>query len=102
MTVGGGRFRARSFEFLPLSVADDGLLDVCTIGALGADDVGRVLGLVMAGRHLSSDAVRYGRGRRVVIESTDGAALVAEYDGDVWDAAGPRLTIDILPRAIRW
>lgn len=101
VTVGGGCFRARKFEFLPLSIADDGQLDVCTISALAAEDVGRVLGLVMSGRHLSSDQVRYGRGRQVVIESVDGAALVAEYDGDVWDAAGPRLTIDILDKAIR-
>jgi diacylglycerol kinase (ATP) len=45
--------------------------------------------------------VRYSRGRRVVIERTDGEALVAEFDGDVWDAAGSRLTIEIVPEALR-
>ena len=45
--------------------------------------------------------VTYSRGRRVVIERTDGEPLVAEYDGDVWQAAGPRLTVEVLPGVLR-
>lgn len=101
VAVGGGRFRARSFQFLPESVLDDGLLDVSTIDALDAAATGELLPLMPTGAQLGRPDVRYTRGRAVVIERTDGRPLVAEYDGCVWDEAGPRLTIDIRPRALR-
>jgi diacylglycerol kinase (ATP) len=101
VTVGGGRFRARSFEFLPESLLSDGLLDVSTIAALDSAAVAELVPLMPTGQHLSRPEVRYSRGRRVVIERTDGEGLVAEFDGDVWDAAGPRLTIEIVPNALR-
>jgi diacylglycerol kinase (ATP) len=100
VAVGGGRFRARTFQFLPNSVLDDGLLDVCTIDALDSAAVAEVLPLIPTGRHLGRPEVRYARGRTVVIERTDGRALVAEFDGSVWDAAGSRLTVDIAPNAL--
>jgi diacylglycerol kinase (ATP) len=101
VTVGGGRFRARSFNFLPDSVLDDGLLDVSTIAALDATALRHVLPLIPTGEHLARPEVRYARGRSAVIERTDGAPLVVEFDGEVWDAAGPRLTVDVLPAAVR-
>lgn len=101
VAVGGGRFRARAFQFLPESLLDDGLLDVSTIAALDAEAVQTLVPLVPGGTHLVRDEVTYTRGRHVVIERVDGEPLVAEYDGDVWDAAGPRLTIEVLPGALR-
>lgn len=100
VAVGGGRFRARTFQFLPESVLDDGLLDVSTIDALDADAVAELLPLIPAGAHLGRPDVHYTRGRRVVIERTDGHPLVAEFDGSVWDGAGPRLTIEVVPAAL--
>lgn len=100
VTVGGGRFRARSFQFLPESVLDDGLLDVSTIDALDPTAVAELLPLIPTGQHLSRPEVRYARGRTVVIERTDGQPLVAEFDGSVWDAAGSRLTVEIVPDAL--
>jgi diacylglycerol kinase (ATP) len=101
VAVGGGRFRARNFQFLPDSVLDDGLLDVSTIQALDAAATAELLPLVPTGAHIGQPDVHYGRGRTVVIERTDGHPLVAEYDGSVWDDAGPRLTIDVRPHALR-
>jgi len=101
VAVGGGRFRARAFQFLPDSLLDDGLLDVSTIAALDAEAVQTLVPLMPGGTHLSRDEVTYTRGRHVVIERIDGDPLVAEYDGEVWDAAGPRLTIEVLPSALR-
>jgi diacylglycerol kinase (ATP) len=98
--VGGGRFRAWSFQFLPRSVLDDGLLDVCAIASLDPAAVAEVVPLIAAGQHLGRPEVRYGRGTRVVLERTDGLPLVAEFDGSVWDAAGPRLTVEVLPGAL--
>lgn len=101
VAVGGGRFRAQAFQFLPQSLLDDGLLDVSTIAALDAEAVQTLVPLVPGGTHLSRDEVTYARGQHVVIERVDGQPLIAEYDGDVWDAAGSRLTIEVLPRALR-
>ena len=101
VTVGGGRFRAQSFQFLPLSELDDGLLDVCVLAALDGPALTAVSELLPRGDHLARPEVHYGRGRRVVVERTDGAPLLAEFDGEVWDCAGPRLQVDVLPGAVR-
>ncbi len=98
--VGGGRFRASAFQFLPASRLDDGLLDVCVIDALSGPAVGELAALVPSGAHLGRPEVSYCRGRRVVIERTDGQALVAEFDGEVWAEAGCRLTVEVLPAAL--
>jgi diacylglycerol kinase (ATP) len=100
VSIGGGRFRAWSFQFLPRSVLDDGLLDVSAIAALEPAVVSELVELMPAGLHLDRPYVRYGRGSTVVVERTDGQPLVAEFDGSVWDAAGPRLTVDVLPGAL--
>jgi diacylglycerol kinase (ATP) len=100
VAVGGGRFRAHAFQFLPMSVLDDGILDVSTIGPLDAREVSELAPLVPTGQHLDRPGVTYAQGRRVVIERTDGRPLVAEFDGDVWAAAGSRLTIEVRPAAL--
>jgi diacylglycerol kinase (ATP) len=97
VAVGGGRFRARSFQFLPRSVMDDGLIDVSAIAALDERVLADVLALLPSGDHVTRPEVSYGRGRRVVVERTDGLPLMAELDGSVWDAAGSRLTVDVVP-----
>jgi diacylglycerol kinase (ATP) len=98
--IGGGRFRARSFQFLPQSLIDDGLLDVSTIDALEPAEVAELVPLMPAGQHLDRPYVRYSRGTSVVVERTDGLPLVAEFDGSVWEAAGSRLTAEIIPSAL--
>lgn len=101
VAVGGGRYRARSFQFLPESVLDDGLLDVSTIDALDTTAVAELVPLMPSGLHVRRPDVHCTRGRKVVIERTDGQPLVAEFDGSVCDAAGPRLTVEIVPQALR-
>lgn len=101
VTVGGGRYRARTAQFLPLSLLDDGRLDVCVLGPLRGPAVAEVAGLLAAGAHLPRPDVRYGRGTRVVVERTDGRPLLAEHDGEVWGAAGDRLTVEVVPSALR-
>jgi diacylglycerol kinase (ATP) len=100
VSIGGGRFRAWSFQFLPRSLLDDGLLDVSTIDALKPAALAELVPLMPAGQHLDRPYVRYGRGASVVVERTDGLPLVAEFDGSVWDAAGSRLTVEIRPNAL--
>ena len=101
VAIGGGRFRAWSFQFLPESLLDDGLLDVCTIDALDSATVAELVPLMTTGQYLGRPDVRYARGTSVIVERTDGLPLVAEFDGSVWDAAGSRLSIEIVPDALR-
>jgi diacylglycerol kinase (ATP) len=100
VAIGGGRLRAWSFQFLPESLLDDGLLDVCTIDALDSAAVAELVPLMTTGQYLGRPDVRYARGTSVIVERTDGLPLVAEFDGSVWDAAGSRLSIEIVPDAL--
>jgi diacylglycerol kinase (ATP) len=96
--VGGGRYRAGQYQLLPHSLVDDGLLDVCVIGAdLSA---ARVQELTRDGRHLDRPGVAYGRGRRIVVERLDGAALCYEHDGEVQPGAGRTMTVEVRPYAL--
>jgi len=83
VAVGGARHRSGTFELLPHSVLDDGLLDVCVIGDVGADELVALAGAAMTGEHVGRPGVAYGQGRTVRIERTDGEALVLERDGDL-------------------
>ena len=100
VAIGGGRFRAWSFQFLPESVLDDGLLDVSTIDVLNPAAVAELVPLMATGQYLGRPDVHYARGTSVIVERTDGLPLVAEFDGSVWDTAGSRLTIEIVPNAL--
>jgi diacylglycerol kinase family enzyme len=100
VAVGGGRFRAWSLQFLPESLLDDGLLDVSAIAALSPAAVAEFIPLMATGQYLGRPDVRYARGTSVIIERTDGLPLVAEFDGSVWDAAGSRLTVEVVPQAL--
>jgi diacylglycerol kinase (ATP) len=98
--VGGGRFRAGAFQFLPAAELDDGLLHVCVIDAVRGSDLDEIAAAVPSGAHVTHPRVHVLHGRRVVIERTDGAALVAECDGDVHGDPGGRLTVEVLPGAL--
>lgn len=96
--VGGGRHRAWRYLILPHSVLDDGFLDVCVVGQ--GTPVADVPALLQGGRHLAEPGVRYGRGRRVVIEHTGGTPLCFEHDGELVTDAGPRVTLDVVPAVL--
>ncbi|WP_328492664.1 diacylglycerol kinase family protein [Streptomyces sp. NBC_00414] len=98
--VGGGRYRAGRFMACPRSVLDDGLLDVCVAGT--ALPTPELLQLARDGRHLGREGVVYARGRRIVLERTDGRPLLFEYDGDlVRSGDATRYTLDVVPQALR-
>lgn len=95
--VGGGRYRGGQFDFLPWSVLDDGLLDVCLI--TGRTPAADVAGLARAGRIADAPGVRHARGKRVRIERTDGAALDFEHDGEVITGESREFTVEVVPGA---
>ncbi|MGW4077660.1 diacylglycerol/lipid kinase family protein [Streptomyces asiaticus] len=93
--VGGGRHRAWQYDVLPHSVLDDGLLDYCVVGA--GTEPRALPELLRTGRHVLRPDTVYGRGRQVVIERLDGAALCFEHDGELLPAGRSRYTLDVLP-----
>ncbi len=95
VAVGGARHRAGTFQLLPLSVLDDGLLDVCVIRGVDAGAFVGLAGVVAAGEHVGRPEVSYAQGRTVTIERTDSAPLTFEHDGDLWDRRDSALTIDV-------
>ncbi|GGY33345.1 diacylglycerol kinase family protein [Streptomyces anulatus] len=96
--VGGGRHRAWQFLVLPDSVLDDGLLDVCVVGAeTAATDVPELL---RTGGHVGRTGTVYVKGRSVTFERTDGLPLCFEHDGELVTDCGSRLTVDVLPGAL--
>lgn len=98
VSVGGGRHRAWQYLVLPCSELDDGLLDVCVVGAEVPPD--RLPALFRTGAHIAQPGVVYAQGRRVVIERTDDQPLCFEHDGELATEPATCRTIDVLPKAL--
>lgn len=95
VAVGGARHRSGTFEVLPRSVLDDGLLDVCVVDGVDAESFLDLAGAVLEGEHVGRPGVAYGQGRVVRIERTDGDVLVAEHDGDPWPGEDHALELSV-------
>ncbi len=67
-TVGNGRRFARSFYLTPGAVANDGLLDVCSISRLRLLQRVRMLMMVPAGKHVFHKKVNYYQTNKVTLE----------------------------------
>ncbi|MDN0197951.1 diacylglycerol kinase family protein [Streptomyces sp. S.PNR 29] len=96
--VGGGRYRGGQYLLLEGSELDDGLLDVCVVGAeVPAAQVPRLARAGVLGRQ---PGVVRGRGRRIVVERTDGRPLRFEYDGELQPLNWTSMTVEVLPGAL--
>lgn len=100
VAVGGARHRSGTFQLLPRSVLDDGLLDVCVIQGVDAGAFVELAGAVVAGEHVGRPEVAYAQGRSVTIDRTDGEPLPFEHDGDVWPRGDSTVTIDVVANAV--
>lgn len=100
VAIGGARHRSGTFQLLPRSVLDDGLLDVCVIRGVDASEFIGLAGVVTAGEHIGRPEVAYAQGLSVTIERTDGAPLCVENDGDVRHDDEMKLTVEVLPAAV--
>lgn len=96
--VGGGRHRGGQYLLLPHSELDDGLLDVCVIGAevRPAD----VPDLIRAGDHVGLPGVVYARGRSITVERLDGTPLCFECDGELHGDVARTMTLRVLPASL--
>ncbi len=89
-TYGGG------FFITPDAVADDGLLEVCTIDPLSLPGALVRLPFVIFGKHTRFKVVQMSRRHTIVIESDE--PMPAQLDGEVM--VDRRFAISILPSAI--
>lgn len=100
VAVGGARHRSGTFQLLPRSVLDDGLLDVCVVRGVDADAFADLAGAVVAGEHVGRPEVAYAQGRSVTITRTDGEPLCAERDGDLLPTDERTITLEIVAGAV--
>ncbi len=84
-TVGNGRRFARSFFLTPGAVANDGLLDICSIRRLSLPQRIRLLMMVPGGKHIFDKRVTYYQTGRVQIEFPDKVPFHA--DGELFHAS---------------
>lgn len=103
VALGGARHRSGSFELLPRSVLDDGLLDVCAIAMTPASRFAELLLCVVNGTHVHEPEVTYVQGRRVTIEAVTDQPAQVEVDGDVldgWPSTERAMTFEVLHRSL--
>jgi diacylglycerol kinase (ATP) len=96
--VGGSRYRGGNFSVLPRTVLDDGMLDVCVVGA--GPSLPGLLRLARTGAHADLPGAVYARGRRITLERTDGEPVWFERDGEVAPPDGAAYTLEVLPAAV--
>lgn len=96
--VGGGRHRGGTYQVLPWSQLDDGLLDVCVIdGTIPAADVP---GLTERAAHRDQPGVVHARGRGITVSSTDGTPFCFEHDGELVPGNRTSYTLEVVPGAL--
>lgn len=80
----------------PDARADDGLLDITVVGAIGRLELLRFFRLVFSGRHLSHPAVHTLRGRSVTITGDE-----LDLWGDGEPVGSTPATLEVVPGALR-
>ena len=97
--IANGRCFGNGFWICPDARADDGLLDVMVVDAVGRLTILQLLPKVMKGTHLGAPVIHAHRGRRVVIDAA--APFVVEADGELPYVAARHLEVEVLPRRLR-
>jgi diacylglycerol kinase (ATP) len=95
IVVGGVRYRGGLLELLPDSLVDDGLVDVCVVGAdVPAQDFGLA---ALSGGLTALPGVKYGRGHEIVLERLDGLPMKLEHDGELETGPHTSYRVGVVP-----
>jgi diacylglycerol kinase (ATP) len=98
LTISNGPFFGGSFPIAPNARLDDALLDVCAIRDAGPLKRIQLFGLAAKGKHVGSSFVTEKTGS--TFRATFSQAPKYEVDGEVWQAAGPEVAVEVLPKAL--
>lgn len=95
-TIGNGRRFAGSFFLTPNALANDGLLDVCSIKRLNLPQRLRLLMMVPRGTHIFDEKVDYYRTDKLILEFP--SKVPFHVDGEIYYAT--HFEVSILPEAV--
>ena len=88
-----------SFRVCPEARADDGLLDLLLVDAVGRLEILQLVPKILKGAHAGDPRLRLLRARRLTIES--GEPMLVEADGEIVFRDARRIRIEILPGALQ-
>lgn len=78
--VGNGRVTGGGTTITPLASVEDGLLDVCIVGAMARAEFARLALLIRRGEHLGHEGVQYVKVPSLVVESP--RSMAVNVDGE--------------------
>lgn len=99
VTVSNGPFFGGAILIAPAAELADGMLDACAIGDANALARAALFHQASTGRHVLSPKVHTRRDTGFVLRFE--TAPKYEVDGDVWQAEGPEVVIEAVPKALR-
>ena len=97
LTIGNGSTFGGGFKLMPEARIDDGLLEVCEIGALSGLRRFMNIHKLSNGTHGTLDMINFYRARQVIVK--ENAALYAHIDGE--RLGNPPFNIQIVPKALK-
>lgn len=98
VTVSNGPFFGGAIPIAPAAELADGMLDACAIGDAPALARARLFHQASTGRHVLSPRVHSRRDTRFVLGFE--APPRYEVDGDLWQAEGTEVEIEVAPNAL--
>ena len=98
LTIGNGRCSGGGFWLTPQAEIDDGLFDICLVQGLSKLQILGFVPSAMRGTHITAEAVRMSRTRRLTI--TSGEPLPVHADGEILYTDAHELTVELLPAAL--
>ena len=98
VTVSNGPFFGGGIPIAPAAELADGMLDACAIGDANPLARAGLFHQASTGRHVLSSRVHSRRDTRFVLDFE--TAPKYEVDGDVWQAEGTEVVIEVAPNAL--
>ena len=98
LTISNGPFFGGSFPIAPGAKLDDGQLDACVIGNAGPLKRMQLFGMAAKGRHVRSPFVREATSN--TFEASFKQPPKYEVDGEVWQAAGRKVVVEVVVGAL--
>jgi diacylglycerol kinase (ATP) len=97
-TIANGRRFAKSFFLTPKAIANDGLLDVCSIKRLSLPQRLKILFMVPKGTHVSDRKVNYYQTDKLTLEFQ--SKVPFHVDGEIYFAT--HFEVGIIPEAVNF